>query len=106
MDTATSRDALTEQLIRDVKAVITDTEELLKATAGQTSEQIAAARAKVQERIKAAREQLADLERGLVDKAKAAAEAADHLVHEHPWPAMGVAAAVGFLLGLLTSRRG
>lgn len=106
MDTTTPRDALTEQLIRDVKAVITDTEELLKATAGQTGEQIAAARAKVHERLKAAREQLADLERGLVDEAKAAAKAADHLVREHPWPAMGVAAAVGFLLGLLTSRRG
>jgi ElaB/YqjD/DUF883 family membrane-anchored ribosome-binding protein len=106
MDTATGRDAATEQLVKDVNAVIADTEELLKATAGQTGEQIAAARAKLEERLKATRAQLADWEQGLVERAKAAAEAADNLVHEHPWPAMGVAAAIGFLLGMLTSRRG
>ncbi len=106
MDTATERGAAAERLVKDVKAVIADTEELLKATAGQTGEQIAAARAKLEARIRASREQLADWEAGAVDKAKATAEATDQLVHEHPWPAIGVAAAVGFLLGLLTSRRG
>jgi ElaB/YqjD/DUF883 family membrane-anchored ribosome-binding protein len=105
MDTATDRATATEKLVQDVKAVITDTEELLKATAGQTGEQIAAVRAKLVARINAAREHLADLEHGAVEKAKAAAEATDKLVRDHPWPAMGVAAAVGFLLGLLTSRR-
>lgn len=105
METATDRTAATDKLIQDVKAVIADTEELLKATAGQTGEQIAAVRAKLVARINASRQHLADLEHGAVEKAKAAAEATDKLVREHPWPAMGVAAAVGFLLGLLTSRR-
>ncbi|HET8761241.1 MAG TPA: DUF883 family protein [Nitrospiria bacterium] len=105
METATDRAAVTDKLVQDVKAVIADTEELLKATAGQTGEQIAAVRAKLVARINASRQHLADLEHGAVEKAKAAAEATDKLVREHPWPAMGVAAAVGFLLGLLTSRR-
>jgi ElaB/YqjD/DUF883 family membrane-anchored ribosome-binding protein len=106
MDAATNKDAVMEQLVRDVRAVIADAEELLNATAGQAGERITAARARIEERLKASREQLTDLERGLVDKTTAAAEAVDHLVHEHPWPAMGVAAAIGFVLGLLTSRRG
>lgn len=105
METATDRAAATDKLVQDVKAVIADTEELLKATAGQTGEQIAAVRAKLVARINASRQHLADLEHGAVEKAKAAAEATDKLVRDHPWPAMGVAAAVGFLLGLLTSRR-
>jgi ElaB/YqjD/DUF883 family membrane-anchored ribosome-binding protein len=105
MDTVTDKPATTDKLIQDVKAVIADTEELLKATAGQTGEQIAAVRAKLVARINSSRQHLADLEHGAVEKAKAAAEATDKLVRDHPWPAMGVAAAVGFLLGLLTSRR-
>ncbi len=92
-------------MIQDVKAVIADTEELIKATAGQTGEHIAAVRAKLVARIDSSRQHLVDLEHGAVEKAKAAAEATDKLVRDHPWPAMGVAAAVGFLLGLLTSRR-
>jgi ElaB/YqjD/DUF883 family membrane-anchored ribosome-binding protein len=32
--------------------------------------------------------------------------ATDDYVHEHPWRAVGVAAAVGFLVGLLVNRRG
>jgi ElaB/YqjD/DUF883 family membrane-anchored ribosome-binding protein len=106
METTPDRGAAADQLVKDIKAVIADTEALLSATAGQTGEQIAAARAKLEERIRTSRQQMADWERGAVDTAKAAAESADRLVHQHPWPAIGVAAAVGFLLGLLTSRRG
>ncbi len=105
MDTTTETGAATEKLVQDLKAVIADTEELLKATAGQTGDQIAAARAKLVARINASRQQLADLERGAVEKARAAAQATDKLVRDHPWPALGVAAVVGFLLGLLTIRR-
>lgn len=106
MTTATDTEVTKERLIRDFKTVLVDTEELLKATAGQTSEKITAARAKLEDTLVATQKRLADLEEGLVEKTRAAAQATDKLVHEHPWQAAGVAAAVGFLLGLLTSRRG
>jgi ElaB/YqjD/DUF883 family membrane-anchored ribosome-binding protein len=35
---------------------------------------------------------------------KAATQYADQSVHEHPWRAVGIAAGVGFLLGLLVRR--
>ena len=35
----------------------------------------------------------------------AAAKVTDNYVHEHPWKAIGIAAAIAFLLGLLVSRR-
>lgn len=104
--TATETEVAKERLIKDFKTVIVDTEEMLKATASQTGEKVAAARAKLEETLAATQKRLADLEEGLVDRTKAAAQATDRLVHEHPWQAVGVAAAVGFLLGMLTCRRG
>ncbi len=95
-----------EKLVRDFKAVIADTEALLRATSGVTGEQIEAARATLTERVAATRQRFAELETGLTDQAKAAYEATDKLVRAHPWPAVGVAAAVGFLIGILSSRRG
>ncbi|MEW6683925.1 MAG: DUF883 family protein [Nitrospirota bacterium] len=107
MDVPTDgRDSAQDKLVQDFKAVIADTEALLKATAGVTGEQIDAARAALEHRVAATQKQLAEMEEGLTEHAKAAYEATDKLVREHPWPAVGVAAAVGFLIGVLSSRRG
>jgi len=94
-----------EKLVTDIKAVITDAEEILKATADQTGEKIAGLRARVQERLHAARVRLTDAEAVLVAKTRAAAQATDVYVHENPWRAVGVAAGVGFLVGFILGRR-
>ncbi len=94
-----------EKLVADFKAVIADTEELLKATATQSGERVSAARTRVQETIENTRERLAELQENAVDKARAAARATDQMVHDNPWKAVGIAAGVGFLLGLLVHRR-
>lgn len=99
-------DSVQDKLVRDFKAVIADTEALLKATAGVTGEQIEAARATLTDRVAVTRQRFDELENGLTEQARAAYEATDKLVRAHPWPAVGVAAAVGFLIGLLSSRRG
>lgn len=106
MNATTETDAAKEKLIRDFRSVISDTEELLKATASQTGEKVAAVRARIEENLAATKKRIADLEEGLIERTKAAARATDELVHEHPWQAVGIAAAVGFLLGMLTGRRG
>ena len=105
MNATTETDVAKERLVKDFKAVVADTEELLKATASQTGEKVAAARIKVEESLADARKRLSELGEDLTDKAKAAARKTDELVHEHPWQAVGLAAAVGFLLGMLISRR-
>jgi ElaB/YqjD/DUF883 family membrane-anchored ribosome-binding protein len=94
-----------EKLVTDIKAVITDAEEILHATADQTGEKIAGLRARVQERLHSARVRLADAEAVLVAKTRAAAQATDAYVHENPWKAVGVAAGVGFLVGFILGRR-
>ena len=94
-----------EKLIADVKVVIADAEELLRATAGQAGEKIAGLRAGLQDRLTAAKHKLEDLEDVVVENAKAAGRAADDYVHDHPWRSVGIAAGVGLVIGLLIGRR-
>jgi len=93
------------QLVGDMKAVIADAEELLRATTGATGERISAARARAEETLRAARQKLAGLDEAVVDQAKETARAADEYVREHPWGAVGIAAVAGLLLGVMISRR-
>jgi len=94
-----------EKLVTDLKVLVGDTEELLKATAGQAGEKIAVARERIQASLAVYKDKLIDAEQALREKTKEAARATDEYVHDHPWQAVGVAAGVGFLLGLLVSRR-
>lgn len=105
MHNAQDTHAAKERVIKDFKAVLTDTEELLKATANQTGERITTARAHMEASLAATKKQLAGLEEDMVEKTREAARAADQLVHENPWKSVGIAAAVGFLLGMLIHRR-
>ncbi len=94
-----------EQLMADFRVVVNDAEALLKATANQTGDKLAAARAKVEESLEVARARLAEAQSAVVAKTKAAAKATDAYVHENPWNAVGIAAAVGLLVGILIGRR-
>jgi len=98
-------EAARKKLVDDFKALTTDTEELLRATANQTGERVSAVRARVEERLSKAKVAVDELREDVVERSRAAAEAADRTVREHPWESVAVAAAVGFLLGMLTSRR-
>lgn len=99
-----STQGVKDRLINDFKAVMHDAEELIKITANQTGDKIGAVRARAEESLQEARRKLTEVENDLVDRAKAAAEVTDELVHENPWQAVAIAAGVGFLLGMLTSR--
>ncbi|MDH4051325.1 MAG: DUF883 family protein [Rubrivivax sp.] len=94
-----------EQLVGDLKAVISDAEELLALTADQAGEGAGKLRERVQARLTMARERLVEVQGRAVERAKAAGLAADHYVHEKPWQAIGAAAAVGMVIGLLIGRR-
>ncbi|WP_171013671.1 DUF883 family protein [Chitinivorax sp. B] len=100
-DTRLDNDAL----IDDLRDVLSDTEAMLKEVESDTSEQAAALREKVLANLRSAKTKLLETERLVAAKTKAAAKATDEYVHDHPWQAVGVAAGVGFLLGLLVARR-
>jgi len=94
-----------EKLMQDLKIVIGDAEELLRATAAQAGEKAVAAREKIQDSLHRAKVKLAEAEDLMIDKTKQAARATDEYVHEHPWKAVGVAAGIGLIVGLLIGRR-
>lgn len=100
-DTDVSR----ERLATDMRVVIADAEELLRATAGQMGEKAVVARERIQESLRVAKDKMARAEEVVIDKTKAAARATDDYVHDHPWSAVGIAGAVGLVIGMLISRR-
>jgi len=100
-----SNDVSKEKLVADLKVVVADAEELLRATASQAGEKVSAARERITASLASAKVKLADAERVLLEKTKQAAKATDEYVHENPWQAVGIAAMAGVLLGILISRR-
>jgi ElaB/YqjD/DUF883 family membrane-anchored ribosome-binding protein len=93
-----------EKLMQDLRVVVSDAEELLRATAGQAGEKVAVARERIQENLAAAKDRLIAAEQAVVVKAKQAARATDDYVHENPWRAVGIGAGVGLIIGMLISR--
>ncbi len=93
-----------EKLMQDLRVVVSDAEELLRATAGQAGDKVVAARERIQENLAAAKVRLAAAEEAVIAKAKLAAKATDDYVHENPWKAVGIGAGVGLIIGMLISR--
>jgi ElaB/YqjD/DUF883 family membrane-anchored ribosome-binding protein len=94
-----------DKLVSDLKVVVEDAEELLRATTSQAGEKVAAARVRIEKSLDTARVRLAAAGEAGIDSAKVAARATDTFVHEHPWQAVGIGAAVGVILGMLIARR-
>ena len=94
-----------DKLVTDLKGVVADAEELLHETANVGGEKMSALRVRLRERLMNARHKLAEAEEAAMEKAKAAARVTDDYVHDHPWKAVGAAAGVGLILGLLIGRR-
>jgi ElaB/YqjD/DUF883 family membrane-anchored ribosome-binding protein len=94
-----------DKLVSDLKVVIADTEELLRATTGVAGEKVGELRDRLLVRLRDAKDRLIDLEQAVVEKTKAAARATDDFVHDEPWKAVGIAAALGLALGVLIGRR-
>ena len=96
-----SRDELADALQRTVA----EAEALLKDTGDKASQEYAGALKRAEAALRRAKDEFQRLEENAVLNAKYAARATDRAVHDHPYAAMGVAAGVGVLLGMLIARR-
>ena len=94
-----------EKLVGDLKLVIADAEELLKLTAGQVGDRASEMRMRMQARMEQAKADLVDLQDMAVVRVRDAGRAADAYVQDNPWRAVGIAAGVGLVVGMLISRR-
>lgn len=69
--------------------------------AGEALESIAD---QIEEGIAQGKFSLKELQSAMMEKSRAAVESTDRVVHENPWAAVGVAAGLGFIVGLLMPR--
>lgn len=104
-ENSTTAGASRDKLLTDLRVVLADAEELLRAAAQATGDRAAELRERAATTLKRASERMEDMQDLVVTRGKAAARATDDYVHENPWQAVGVAAGIGFLLGLLVARR-
>lgn len=94
-----------DQLLSDLKTVVQDAEAWLRHSSQLTGDELKAAKAKFERTIGKAKDDIVRLEEAAVEKAKIAYKATDEYVHENPWKAVGVGAAVGIVIGLLIARK-
>ncbi len=94
-----------DKLVSELHRVIADAEELMRATSHQTEGKVAELRDRITTNLRDARHKLADAEESIKERTLEAARVTDEYVHENPWSAIGAAAGVGLLVGLLISRR-
>jgi ElaB/YqjD/DUF883 family membrane-anchored ribosome-binding protein len=73
----------TEKLMAELRAVVRDAEALLQSAGAESGEHL----------------------REVGDSAREAASEIDEQVRKNPWAAVGIAAGVGLLLGLLLGRK-
>ena len=90
-----------QAVIDDVSTLADDARALMAATADVAGDKVVEAR----KRLAAALESAKEVAARVRDKAVAGAKAADVAVHEHPYPAIGIALGAGALIGYLLARR-
>ena len=95
--------AAKQQIADDFNKLVGDTEALLRAMASVPGEKTAALRASVEANLNAAKQRARELQGAAYEKTTAAARATDEYVHDNAWAAIGIAAAVGFLAGVIVS---
>jgi ElaB/YqjD/DUF883 family membrane-anchored ribosome-binding protein len=89
------------RLASDLKAVVRDAEELMKATAGQAGEKLTELRGRLAAALESAKATCHRLE----EKTVAAAKATDRTIRDHPYESIGIAFGVGLLVGVLVGRK-
>jgi ElaB/YqjD/DUF883 family membrane-anchored ribosome-binding protein len=94
-----------DQLVDDFSAVLDEAEDLLQKSSKESGERARDLRDQVQAKLSSAKVRLQEMQDDAVDRAKDAARATDDYVHDNPWQAVGVAAAIGFIAGMALSRR-
>ena len=90
----------TDKLVKDLRLVVQDAEDLIRATAGEVNERTKQARTRLVQTLDKAKDTALQLQSKAAEKAKVA----DEVIREHPYESMGVAFGLGLLLGVIVNR--
>ena len=89
----------------DMKTLLRDAQELFREATVATGEKADELRQKGIGLLEAAGAKAQELQAAALETGKEVAKGTDEFVHEHPWKAVGIAAGIGLLVGLLISRK-
>jgi len=90
-----------ERLVADLKLVMRDAEDLLKATAGQAGEKVAEIRSRLAAALESAKSTAGEFQ----SRTAQAARAADQVIRDHPYESLGIVFGAGLLIGVLLTRK-
>ena|SRR6476646_6967497 len=91
----------TQAIVNDLGRLAEDARGLMTATADVAGEKVGEARERLADALESARKIYGRAR----DKAVEGAKAADEVVHEHPYQAIGIGLGLGALIGYLVARR-
>lgn len=94
-----------DRLVKDLKGVVADTDDLLQQVVNSTAEEFAATRTRIEGQLRDARSRLDAARIAVARKACDAADATQEYVRENPWKAFGIPAVAALIVFLLLSRR-
>lgn len=101
-ETATAKD---DRASASLRALVDDAQQLLEATSRAGDESVESVRRRLRDEVRHLRTRFDEIEADAGARLRAAARRTDHAVHDHPYGAMGAAAVLGLLLGVLIARR-
>ena len=94
-----------DELVREFRKLIGDGEALLKASASLSGESLMQAREQFRVRLAEAKSSIDTLSTAAQESGRRAVVAANDYVRENPWPTVGMAAGLGFVIGAMAVRR-
>lgn len=89
----------------EIKNLIADVEDLMARISDLKDADVVRVRSKVLRAVDAAKASLTDGADTIKRQAQQVASTADDYVHDSPWQAIGIAALVGAVVGILATRR-
>lgn len=104
-DAIDSADTVKAVAVNEIKNLIADVEDLVARIADLKDADVARVRSRVMGAVDAAKDSVAANADTLRRQAQKAASGADDYVRESPWQAVGIAALVGAIIGILATRR-
>lgn len=89
----------------DMKSLVEDARELFREASQNTGDKADELRARGMHLLDGAMERAQEVQALALEKGKVAAQNTDEFVHQKPWQAVGIAAGIGLMVGMLLSRR-
>ena len=93
-----------DKLVDDIKALVTDAEDMLKKARATGAEGYSAVRMELEDRLANSIVRLQEVQEEVKMRGRQAARATEEYVQDNPWKSMGYVALAGLIVGVVLAR--